>query len=699
LKKRGLAVVLALLLCGSLALLALRFGRDAARPAAATLSLATASARVPIPYTAAEVVYDGKLAAGWEDWGWGPHKLGAGPAAIRFERYGGIIFHHLPLESPFGALVFRYKAPLDWTDFLTVQLKSRSAPESAFPTLIVSLEDVASVEDGWREVLLDFTRLDPTNAAFDRIVLTARKSVSKDDALLDKVVLTERSGAAASTFPVRPVQLSVSCSAPTHRINPNIYGGTMSVWDAAQTGQRVGGNPVSRLNWDANVWNTGADWFFENGKAAGVQQWLRDGKAHQVPTALVVPLLGWVAKDALSVGFPKAKFAQQRKFDPNRSEAGDGFRSDGTPITPLEPSQTSVPAPPELIGRWVRTLREQDLARAVSMYILDNEPALWSVNHRDVHPDPVGYDELLDRTLRYGSEIRRADPDAVIAGPAEWGFSAYSYSAKDLAAGPASPDRKAHGDVPLIPWYLRELAQHEKTTGTRILDVLDVHFYPAAAGVYGTDARTDAAGAALRLRSTRALWDPTYRDESWIDQPVKLIPRLKEWVASNYPGRLISLGEWSFGADGHISGGLATAEALGRFGQQGLDSAFFWGGPNAGTPAFWAFRAYRNFDGKGGRFQDLSIPTREGDNVSFFASRDEANTEVVAIVINRDPTLAMRTQVALPGCGEAAAYRAFSYGPGSTELKETSVTNSADGTVTTTVAPYSFTVLDIRLKR
>ena len=33
------------------------------------------------------------------------------------------------------------------------------------------------------------------------------------------------------------------------------------------------------------------------------------------------------------------------------------------------------------------------------MYMLDNEPTLWNSTHRDVHPDPVGYEELLDRTL------------------------------------------------------------------------------------------------------------------------------------------------------------------------------------------------------------------------------------------------------------------------------------------------------------
>ena len=49
-------------------------------------------------------------------------------------------------------------------------------------------------------------------------------------------------------------------------------------------------------------------------------------------------------------------------------------------------------------------------------------------------------------------------------------------------------------------------------------------------------------------------------------------------------------------------------EAFGRFGTEGVQAAFYWDYPDTGTPAFWAFRAYRDFDGKGGSFQDESVP-------------------------------------------------------------------------------------------
>src|SRR5262249_29263012 len=155
-----------------------------------------------------------------------------------------------------------------------------------------------------------------------------------------------------------------------------------------------------------------------------------------------------------------------------------------------------------------------------------NEPALWNDTHRDVHPEPLTYDELLDRTIRYGTAIRAADPEAIIAGPAEWGWPGYFWSAKDKAAGfHAKPDRRAHGDVPWLSWYLAKLREHEAKTGIRILDVVDLHFYPQGKGVYdGDSGGTDRDTAKKRFRATRSLWDPDYLDESWIDEKIRLIP-------------------------------------------------------------------------------------------------------------------------------------------------------------------------------
>ncbi|HEY8088877.1 MAG TPA: glycoside hydrolase family 44 protein, partial [Polyangiaceae bacterium] len=381
-------------------------------------------------------------------------------------------------------------------------------------------------------------------------------------------------------------------------------------------------------------------------------------------------------------------------------------RPNGSLIPPKSPTLTSVPSTPESIRRWIETIRKADAAsgrRSVDQYILDNETALWHETHRDVHPEPTTYDELLEKTIAYATAIRAADPDAVIAGPAAWGWPEYFYSAKDSAIGlRLRPDRRLHGDVPLLAWWLQKLREHDQKTGTQLVNVVDVHFYPQAKNVFG-DAN-DPGTAALRLRQTRGLWDPTYVDESWINDTIMLLPRLKRWIDEDYPGRKVSIGEYNFGGESHMSGALAEAEALGRFGQEGVSAAFYWTYPKADSPVVMAFRAYRNFDGKGGRFLDYSVPTGttlSRDFVSAFASRDADGTHMVLVLLNLSPDSAAQAKVRLDGCGPVKTEEAYSYagGPVSHGLaQQPPSTGGSAATLEPTLPAYSITVLDIRLQ-
>jgi glycosyl hydrolase family 44 len=500
--------------------------------------------------------------------------------------------------------------------------------------------------------------------------------------------------------PSRTASFALQCRAEGQPISPLVYGfgGTEPVWTLEPAARRWGGNPTSRYNWQLNAWNLTKDWFFRNAAGASYEAFLDENRQHGIKTALTVPMIGWVAKDATSYSFPVAAFGPQQATGWDLPDSGNGVGRDGKPIAPGPPTGTSVAAPPEYIERWIREIRKQDGARgrSVDSYILDNEPMLWNSTHRDVHPEPTGYDELLEKTIAYASAVRRADPDAKIAGPAEWGWLAYQYSAKDVAAGVRlRPDRRLHGDEPLIPWYLRKVREYEQKTGTKLLDILDVHFYTMAPGVgIGTQGQTDAATAALRIRSTRSLWDPLYVDESWIKERMRVLPLLREWVATYHPGLGISIGEWNFGAESHMSGGLATAEVLGRFGTEGVTSAYYWTRPPEHSPSFWAFRAFRNFDGNGGHFLDVSVPVKgEVALASLFGSRDVGRSQIVAILLNFSAYSALSTRVDLAECGSIVAARAFTYAGGEAGFRKVDVAPAA--TLAIMVPPYSMTVLDL----
>lgn len=629
-------------------------------------------------------IYSGGLVRPWEDHGWcdrAPRE--AGPEKLLMGNYGGWILANSKLVGTFGGLVFRFKAPREYGNFLQVRVDSES--ESIYPRVDVEPSLIKELPDGWSEVLIPMSALNPGYEAFTRVVFRAKRKLPAPGLVeIDLVGLTLASpeamekASAPRQINTTPAAMSVDCSAPTREISPLIYGIAFSAraeyqsdhqWKLGATARRWGGNPTSRFNWElGNAWNTASDYFFEN--VDYVQRtdftwasFLEVDRDRQISTALTVPMLGWVAKDKKSNSYPVDLFGKQQQVDGDRN-AGNGVTPEGKNIEAGDPARTSVVAPPEFIARWVEAINaisKKRGSRVVQQYILDNEPGLWHDTHRDVHPRALTYDELLDRTIRYGSAIRKADPEALIAGPAEWGWTGYLYSALDAEKGfDAKPDRKAHQDQPLIEWYLKKLAEHEKKTGVKVLDVLDLHYYPQGKGIgVGTDGRTDRDTNALRIRSTRSLWDPRYSDESWIKEPVQLIPRMRAWSDTFYPGLKLSIGEYNFGAEGHMSGGLALAEALGRFGEQGLYSAFYWTYPPEGSPAAQAFRAFRDFDGKGAAFQSLSMPAQAPRDTSIFAARSRDGKTVTLVLLNFSPNDGFDASVKLKGCEVPSKQRVF----------------------------------------
>ena len=139
---------------------------------------------------------------------------------------------------------------------------------------------------------------------------------------------------------------------------------------------------------------------------------------------------------------------------------------------------------------------------------------------------------------------------------------------------------------------------------------------------------------AAQLASTRTLWDPTYNGGTWVEQwdfngPMQLIPRFRSWISTYYPGTLLLLSEYSIDSgQKSIVDAIAEMDVLGIFGQQPIDFANMWSAPSPTDPIAYAFRMFRNYDGNGGRFGDISVSavsTNPGD-LSLYAAPEIERT-------------------------------------------------------------------------
>jgi hypothetical protein len=484
--------------------------------------------------------------------------------------------------------------------------------------------------------------------------------------------------------PVAGPALRVNVVAGRHPISPYIYGMNFAAESLAAElrlpVRRWGGNATTRYNWKNDTSNRAGDWFFENIPYDNDPSQLPDGseadrfveqdRQTSTRTLLTVPLIGWTPRSrSVACGYSVQKYGAQQEVDPWNPDCGNGISTDGSVIDSNDPKDTSIAITPAFVKDWLAHLIGKYGTAAdsgVRFYNLDNEPMLWSSTHRDVHPLPTSYDEIRKRTYAYAAAIKAMDPDAQTCGPAVWGWTAYFWSALDWEPGGDwwnhPQDRLAHGDIPFVDWYLQQMRAFERKNGTRILDYLDVHFYPQGDGVFSEGAGNSDVQA-LRLRSTRALWDRTYTDESWIATPVYLIPRMRQWVARNYPDTKLAVSEYSWGAMGAMNGALAQADVLGIFGREGLDLATLWGAPTSDQPGAFAFRMYLNYNGLGAAFGDMSVraASTDQDRLSIYAAQRQGDSALTLIIINKT-SRALKSRVKLSGFLPGAAARVYRYG-------------------------------------
>ena len=491
--------------------------------------------------------------------------------------------------------------------------------------------------------------------------------------------------------PPRAVTVRLDPTAAGRPISPLIYGVAAADASVAQqlgaTLARSGGNPSSRYNWViGHAWNAARDWEFRNvnygdksGSTAddGVASTLAVG----VTPLLTVPSLGWVARDnnngTRSINVPATGGPPVRPgsdaiagYDPaaNRKVTSVPSRSrkNGLLLDPPDPN-----APVVYQDEWVHHLVDRfgGGPGGARYYAIDNEPDLWSSTHTDVHPVQMGYDAMLANFEDYATMVKEQDPRSIVLGPVVSGWVGYFYSDLDRGSDnfATHADRRAHGDQPFLPWWLREVARADAQRGSRSLDLLDVHYYPQAAGVYSS--ASDPATQERRIRAVRSLYDPSYVDESWIGTDVDLIPRLKRWIADGYPGTGLSISEYGFGGEKDASGAVAEAEALGVFGREGVDLAAYWTFPPPDSPAGAAFRLYRNYDGHGATFGDRSLATTSSaTQVAAFASRHSKTGEVDVVLTNESLTRATTVSVGLARPdGYAATQFRVTAGSGSIE--------------------------------
>lgn len=459
-----------------------------------------------------------------------------------------------------------------------------------------------------------------------------------------------------------PVTVELQLSGARQPIDPLVFGnndiGTMGGGEPSATLdrplgvtlRRLGGNAVSTYNWTNGANNFGKDW--QHWSGLGVPgYYLEDeavrrehlsairtvherGLADSARSLIQVPIGPYVAADTDGIVAPHEAAPSPRWTPVSWVDSGR-----------LEPSIDRREANiPQMLRRLVDRYGRAADGGGILAYGLDNEPALWHETHPRAHPSRMPIATFLERSVEAAMRIKAIDPTALVIGPSFWGSTA-------LVDFHNAPDWNSYASTQdsMVALYLDTFRMAEAREGRRLLDLLDVHWYPFSddGEILNT---TDPALASAILEAPRTLTELDFLERSWVGRSLGLwptgglslpiLPCLREVVERWYPGTGIAVTEFNYG---HLpESALALVDVLGRYLQQGVRMACHWG--RLVPPIGEAYRLFRDVDGRGTSFAGDLVPAIGAPSaLSVVAALDDGPEARLHIVLVNRSEVPLRT--------------------------------------------------------
>jgi hypothetical protein len=504
--------------------------------------------------------------------------------------------------------------------------------------------------------------------------------------------------AAGSSWADTAVQFSIDISKENKLISPLIFGSNDDSLTAEDgvTLRRSGGNRLTGYNWENNASNAGTDWLNSSDNLMGGG--LVPGKSmtdfHDKSVAagqqsvITLPAAGYVSKDKKGTVDTSQK-APSSRWVKVVFEKGSAFAT--MPDTTDDAVYTD-----EFVALMNGKFGDAASKNGVKRWEVDNEPALWPYTHPRIHPAPTGAAELVQKTTGLATAVKKVDPQCEIFGGVFYGYAEYANMQSAADWGTVNAGNKYAW---YIDYFLDAMKKASDQAGKRLIDVLDIHWYPEATGKARiTDGSATAAeDRAARLQAPRSLWDASYKEKSWITQStgaaINLLPRIQASIDKYFPGTRIAITEYNYGEPTHVTGGLAEADFLGVLASKGVYAAAIWPLVSKSPYVATAFRLFRNYDGQKGTFGSASnlATASNKDAASVFSSFNPGGDEIHIIAINKSPTETVTGTFAVTTPVPIAGIKVYGFDQSSTAVSAKAAATVSEGGFTYSLPPWSAT--------
>lgn len=288
------------------------------------------------------------------------------------------------------------------------------------------------------------------------------------------------------------VAIKIDATAEKKAISPYLYGRNNSLstdpgkvlninWtmlkDAGITFFREsGGNNSTKYNWRKKL-SSHPDWYNNvYGNDWDVAAKSLKTNMPKVQGMWAFQLLGKVAKTN------KANFAD---WDYNKSQWWEGVNQNlaGNGVMNLTGSKAKVEGDINLyledwpadstvgiLDHWFKDLAFDK--NQLLYWNMDNEVEIWNGTHDDVMPVQISAEAFMQKYFEVAKKARAKFPNIKLVGPVtanEWQW--YNWP------NGISVNGKSY---PWLEYFIKRVAEEQKSSGIKLLDVLDIHYYPGS---------------------------------------------------------------------------------------------------------------------------------------------------------------------------------------------------------------------------
>ncbi len=269
---------------------------------------------------------------------------------------------------------------------------------------------------------------------------------------------------------------------------------------------------------------------------------------------------------------------------------------------------------------------------------MDNEPEIWNGTHDDVMPSLLSASAFMDSYIAVAKKARERYPQIKLTGPVpanEWQW--YRWGDQSLTI-----DGKPYC---WLEYFIKRVADEQKSSGIRLLDVLDIHWYPS-----------ESSNADL-VQLHRVFFDETYVypgangvktvNGGWDNSQNKeyIFKRINDWLLLHFGenhGIGIGLTENDISSSNPNIVSVVYASMLGTFADNGVEIFTPWSWKTGMWETLHLFSRYT----KGIRVKTTSS---NDATVSGYSTVNSSSDSMTVILVNRDLSASRTATVNLTG--------------------------------------------------